>query len=262
MTDPPLISIITPSLNQGRYIRRCVESVATQEYPHFEHIVVDGGSSDETLNILGEYSHLRCISEEDSGQADAINKGLRMAQGEIIGWLNSDDEYTAGTFQLVAERAVEKKCNSVLAGGVRLLYQGKCLRIQHNRPRKFFRYLNPWLPFTNFSQPGLFIPRTIMEDVGDLDEKLDYVMDFDLFCRILRGNYQICSLGKVVAHYHIHGACKTGKGWANLYPEWDKVTLRYARDLDWKHRIFFWISFNLLLPIVRWYCRMFYPPVF
>ncbi|MEM2568057.1 MAG: glycosyltransferase, partial [Candidatus Bathyarchaeia archaeon] len=91
-----LVSIITPSLNQGRFIRETLLSVKSQDYPCIEHIVIDGGSTDDTLMILKRYEgtyNLRWISEPDEGHSDAVNKGFRMAQGEIVGWLNSDDVY-------------------------------------------------------------------------------------------------------------------------------------------------------------------------
>src|SRR5690606_13548089 len=96
-----LVSVIVPSFNQARFIRETVESVLNQDYPHVELIVVDGGSADETLEILGGFAHLgpnrfRFISEPDRGQAHAFNKGLAMAKGSIIGWLNSDDTYAPG----------------------------------------------------------------------------------------------------------------------------------------------------------------------
>src|SRR5690242_19457333 len=91
--DGPLVSIVTPSLNQARWLREAIESVRAQDYPHVEHVVVDGGSTDGTLEILREYDHLRWVSEPDRGQSHALNKGFQLATGEIFGWLNADDAY-------------------------------------------------------------------------------------------------------------------------------------------------------------------------
>jgi glycosyltransferase involved in cell wall biosynthesis len=100
--EPPKISIITPCYNRADFIRHAIESVMAQDYPNYEHIVVDGASTDGTLEILAEYPHLRVLSEPDNGLYDAVNKGLQLAQGDLIGWLNSDDRYMADTFHNVA----------------------------------------------------------------------------------------------------------------------------------------------------------------
>ena len=91
MNKWPRITIVTPSCNQGRFIKETIESVRLQNYPNLEHVVIDGGSKDDTLQILCEYNHLKVISEPDSGQGNAINKGFGIATGDIYGFLNSDD---------------------------------------------------------------------------------------------------------------------------------------------------------------------------
>ena len=98
MSDLPRITIITPSLNQGEFIEQTIESVLSQEYPDLEYIVIDGGSSDGTLEVLRKYAgKLHWVSEPDQGQSHAINKGLRMASGDVVAYLNSDDLYELGT---------------------------------------------------------------------------------------------------------------------------------------------------------------------
>src|SRR5258708_31102762 len=87
----PLLSIVTPSFNQGRFIEETIQSIAAQNYPNLEHVVMDGGSTDETVTILKKYPHIDWVSEKDAGQTNAVNKALRKARGEIIGWVNSDD---------------------------------------------------------------------------------------------------------------------------------------------------------------------------
>src|SRR5258707_11139569 len=110
MSEPrPRITVVTPSFNQGRFIEEAIESVVEQNFSSVEHLIVDGGSNDETLNILKQRSeaptwkHVKWVSEPDSGQSAALNKGFRLATGEIIGWLNSDDRYRAGCFEAVAQ---------------------------------------------------------------------------------------------------------------------------------------------------------------
>ena len=96
----PKISIVTPSYNSAKFIEDCIQSVLKQNYPNFEHIVIDGGSTDGTVEILKQYPHLKWISEPDEGQSDALNKGFKMAEGDILGWLNADDVYLKNVFQL------------------------------------------------------------------------------------------------------------------------------------------------------------------
>ena len=98
----PRISVVTPTYNQGKYIRDTIESVLKQNYENFEHIVIDGGSTDETVSILKSYPHLHWVSERDRGQTHALNKGFRKATGEIIAWINSDDWYADGVFHEAA----------------------------------------------------------------------------------------------------------------------------------------------------------------
>src|SRR5690606_33014626 len=97
LSSYPLVSVVTPSYNKGKFIKETIESVLSQDYPNIEYIVMDGGSTDETVDILKSYGdRIAWISEKDDGQADAVNKGIARARGEIIGWLNSDDTYLPG----------------------------------------------------------------------------------------------------------------------------------------------------------------------
>ena len=91
MKETPKISVVTPTLNCGQFIRDCIESVLAQNYENFEHIIVDGGSADGTVDVLREYPHLTWVSEPDDGEVFALNKALKIASGDIIGWLNADD---------------------------------------------------------------------------------------------------------------------------------------------------------------------------
>ena len=102
MNPYPRISIVTPCLNMGAFIEDAIRSVQSQAYPNFEHIIVDACSSDNTLDVLKRYPHLRWVSEKDRGQSDGLNKGFRMATGNIVGWLNADEYYLPGAFHAVA----------------------------------------------------------------------------------------------------------------------------------------------------------------
>src|SRR5438309_5772154 len=123
----PLVSVVTPSLNQGAYIEETIRSVLDQDYPRIEHIVVDGGSTDGTLEILRRYPHLTWVSEPDGGQADAVNKGFRLAEGEIFGWLNADDLYLPGTISAAVAVLRETGCGLVHGGWRQIDEEGKTI---------------------------------------------------------------------------------------------------------------------------------------
>lgn len=183
------ISIITPSYNQGHFIERTIRSILDQEFEgEMEYLVIDGGSTDNTVEILEKYGQsLRYVSEKDDGLADAINKGLAMASGEIIGWLNSDDLYQPGTIARVLKHFEEHP-------DCMWLY-GKC-RIIDNEDREIYknvtRYKNMLLRKFDYgrlltenyiSQPAVFFRKSLVEEVGSLNPKLKFAMDYELWLR-------------------------------------------------------------------------------
>lgn len=180
----PIISIVTPTFNQGSFIRETIDSVLSQDYPRIEYLVVDGGSVDNTLDILQSYGdRLRWISEPDEGQSAAINKGWRMSQGEIIAWLNSDDTYLPGAIRQIVDflqehpeiEAVYGDCDYVDVAG----------RFVQPYPTQSYSYLELVSQTVNYiPQPATFIRRRILKSIGDLDESLHQVMDLDYWLRL------------------------------------------------------------------------------
>ncbi|MBY0053475.1 glycosyltransferase [Brevibacillus agri] len=207
--DLPLVSVITPSFNQSAFIRKTIESVLSQDYPNIEHIVVDGGSTDGTLEILREYAHLgdrlRYISEPDRGQSHAINKGLAMANGQIIGWLNSDDKYMPG--------AVAKAINALTAHPHWAMVYGNALHINAEDkitsvyPTKPFSRQALFL-FCIICQPSAFVRKEVFQAVGGVDENLHYCMDYDLWMRISK-SYAVGHIQDFLAASRLHPACKS-----------------------------------------------------
>ncbi len=120
MNQSPFFSVITPSFNRVEFVRTAIESVLAQHYEPFEHIIMDGGSTDGTLELLASYPHLRVVSEPDQGLYDALNKGISMARGEIIGQLSSDDFYAPGIFSLIAELFSQNPEADAVSGGARI----------------------------------------------------------------------------------------------------------------------------------------------
>lgn len=209
MNEYPLVAIVTPSLNQSRFIRATIDSVLAQDYPNLVYWVIDGGSKDGTLEILQSYGdRLRWVSEPDGGQSQAINKGWKLTAGEIVSWLNADD--------LLAADAVSHAVKAMLAhpeiGGV----YGNCLYISEDgEPIKQY----PAQPYDrelliveteNFiPQPGTFLRREVLEQAGWLDETLHYVMDHDLWLRVGLYAPMLYLPHTMMGYARIHDAAKT-----------------------------------------------------
>ena len=135
-------SVITPSFNNAQYIEQTIKSVLEQNYPNFEHIVIDGGSTDGTVEILKKHSHLKWVSEKDEGQADALNKGFRMATGDIIAWINSDDWYEPNIFGNIAEWFERNPDKNIVMGDCNLIDPARNDGEVARQPRK--EIASPW----------------------------------------------------------------------------------------------------------------------
>jgi glycosyltransferase involved in cell wall biosynthesis len=180
----PAITIITPSFNQGTFIRRTIESVESQGVPALEHLVFDGGSTDETISVLQSFSHaVSWISEPDRGQAHAVNKGLKAARGEIIGWLNSDDIYYPGAVRAVMDFFNRHPDADILYGMADHIDEhDKRIEPYYNEPWDYERLKE----ICYICQPAVFFRRCIMERHGLLDETLRYCMDYEYWLRVGR----------------------------------------------------------------------------
>lgn len=182
--DAPLVTIVTPSLNQGRFVRATIESVLSQDYPHIEYLIMDGGSTDETAAIASEYaSRLTFLSEPDTGQSNAINKGFLRTHGKIVAWLNSDDVLLDGAVtKAVAALDERPEAAAVYGEGYRFDETGKTLgRFPYTEP------FNLWKLVTLYDfvlQQSLFMRLEAVAEVGYLDESLHYTMDWDLLIRL------------------------------------------------------------------------------
>lgn len=220
----PRITIVTPSYNQGKYIAETIESVLAQEYPNVEHIVMDGGSTDDTLAILRRYPHLKVISEPDRGQSDAINKGFRMATGKIWGYLCSDDTLLPGALHRVAQEIDPARGRHIVMGRCRFIDENsKFTGIEH--PSHFAshrRMLEIWKGHL-IPQPAVFWTPEVWKTRGPLDMQLKYHMDYDLFCRFSQ-KYRFHFFDQVIATYRLHTESKT-QGWSEADRLEDSIRL-------------------------------------
>lgn len=201
----PLVSVVTPTLNPGSRLERCIASVKQQTYPRVEHLIIDGQSNDGTLTRL-ESSGVSWVSEPDEGQASAINKGWRMANGELLGWLNADDELLPDAVEKVAEAFSSAPGVDWVLGWVEIR-EGDRGFIR--RPADPHRPLT-WAAQNIAAQPGSFVSRRALESVGYLDENLDYMMDMDLWVRLVDAGLRMEVVPNVLAIFEVHPESKSG----------------------------------------------------
>ncbi len=180
--EKPLVSIVTPSFNQGKFIEETIKSVLSQDYPHLEYIVIDGSSTDGTVEILKKYEdRMQWKSEPDLGQADAVNKGFLRAKGEILGWLNSDDTYTPGAVSTVVEHFLRNPEIIMVYGNAHFIDEDG--NVTGNYPSERFR-LKQLAERCFLSQPTVFIKREVFGKIGLLDIKLRTCMDYEYWIRV------------------------------------------------------------------------------
>ena len=254
MPGQNIISIITPSFNQGEYIERTIQSVLQQEvnFP-FEYIVVDGGSTDGTIDILKKYSaRIKWISEKDGGQSDALNKGISMASGGIIGYLNSDDVYFPGTLQKVADQFMSNPEKMWLYGMARMINDQdveirKWISWYKKINSETFNYQR--LLFENYiSQPAAFFKKEAFDSVGAFDLTLHYAMDYDLWLRLANISPPVVIKNDLAA-FRMQKHSKSSMNFKNLFIEQYLVHQRYDHNrwLLIKHRF----TIALILMIYR-----------
>ena len=205
--ESPLVSIVTPSLNQGRFIEETILSVKNQTYPHIEHIVVDGSSTDETLGILRKYSDsITWISEPDEGQSDAINKGWRMCNGQILAYLNADDTYMPSSVQTAVEFFTRNPDVSMVYGDCNLIdEQG---RMTGKYPTREFHLQRILCALCPIPQPAVFFRKVLLDEVGYLDTRLHMAMDLDLWIRIGM-KFVVQHIPEVLASFRLYPGTKS-----------------------------------------------------
>ena len=209
----PSLTIVTPSLNQGNFIEAAIQSVLSQNYPNLEYIVADGGSTDNTLSVLENYSgQINWYSKKDKGQTEAINNGLRAASGEILAYLNTDDILLPGSLIEAGKLFARRKDAGWLTGRCRIIDgSGKDIRRPIALYKNLLLYSRSYslLLMTNYiSQPATFWRRSLLERCGPFDETLHFVMDYEYWLRLWKITPPLI-LHKNLAAFRIQSASKT-----------------------------------------------------
>lgn len=228
-SEYPLISIVTPSYNSVKYIEDCILSVLNQNYPSFEHIIVDGGSTDGTIEVLKKYSHLKWISEPDKGMTNALNKSFLMTNGSIIGWLNSDDYYDRNVFQEVISQFRNTHFDVIYANFTFI-----------DEQKSFVKKFNSVKPDMNILlYYGCYIPSTttffskrIFNEQNYLDEDYKVCMDKEFFTRLMKLNYKFKHVNKNFAFFRLR-TDNLGKLDQRYWPlENEKILNKYSYIYD------------------------------
>ncbi len=238
MLDLPKVSLITPSFNQGKFIERTICSVLEQTYSNIEYIIIDGGSTDETVSILKKYSAKLAywVSEKDNGQAHALNKGLQRCTGEIVAYINSDDYYNQNAIASIVNFFKTYPDAYAVAGYCTIIWQLSEEEINVRTDKvgdiSFKRLLRYWEPDFCPPQPSIFFTREIVETLGFFDEGLKYTMDLDYWIRISM-KHKIHTLRKNLSNYLIHPDSKSGfgDGFEKFLPERKRLSEKYRDQL-------------------------------
>lgn len=243
MNDTPLVSIITPSFNQAAFLEETINAVLSQDYPAIEYWIIDGGSTDGSVEIIRRYAHkLRgWVSEKDAGQADAINKGLRQAGGEILAWINSDDLYRPGAISsAVTSLQVNPEVGLVYSDVDSIDVEGETF----NRMRYGHWQLADLMAFNVIGQASVFFRRSVLEQAGYLDPSYHYLLDHQLWLRMACVTQLKYVPGEVWAAARMHAGAKNvaeGEGFgqeAYRLVAWMQADARFRPYLqDQMHRV-------------------------
>jgi glycosyltransferase involved in cell wall biosynthesis len=222
--DKPKISIVIPSLNQGKYIEQTIQSIIGQNYPNLELLICDGGSSDETIEIIKKYdSHISFWrSHKDNGQADAINEGFQHSTGEIMAWINSDDYYLPNTFNTIIKHLNKDKAQ-ILVGNTISFYEDSVYFFGSDIVNNFNK--SQLLYKDQINQPSSFWTRKTYKIIGELNIKYHYVFDWEYFLRMsLSNKIDFLKTSDYYSVYRFHVAHKTSTGGLKRENEiWDLI---------------------------------------
>jgi glycosyltransferase involved in cell wall biosynthesis len=263
MSNPakPRFSVVTCSYNQAQYLPDTIESVVAQDYPDFEHIVVDGGSKDNSREVCGRYPHIQFINAPGTTQAEALNIGFAKAKGDIIAWVNSDDYYAPQAFRRVAQEMDPARGRHIVAGAAMVVNaEGHPMWQLRNGHVGFYRLLlHPRLyPYNGWTvmpcQPSVFFHRSVYEKLGPLDGKLRYALDYEYWLRALAAGYEFHYVPQIFSKYRYHATSHSTKGFDTFLDEWKAASERYRTRLSRAEQAFveaWWVYGRIESLLVR-----------
>ncbi len=245
----PLVSIVTPSFNQGKYLERTINSVLNQDYPNIEYIVIDGKSSDNSLEIIQKYSSRFAYwqSEKDRGQTDAINKGFSKASGQILAWINSDDTLEPQAVSQAVDYLLRHPDVGMVYGDCNFVDANDNIIGKFNAQQTDYYKLKTG--YVHIPQQAAFWRADLWKQVEPLDSSIYFAMDYDLWLRLAKIS-KIVYLPKLWANFRLHGDAKTIAEDDRCWPDMLKIHYRdggkWWQPIVWKY----WIR-KLAAPYIR-----------
>ncbi len=256
MTIKPLVSIVTPSFGQAKFLERTMQSVFAQTYSNLEYIVVDGGSRDHSKKIIEKYSGRLSwwVSERDCGQTEAINKGFAHANGEILAWLNSDDTYQPNAVSEAVEFLQENPKNGLVYGDANFIDEND--RVVGRFPARQTDLAGLRRGYVHIPQQASFFRADLWKKIGPLDESFFFAMDYDLWVRLAKIS-QLKYIPRIWANFRLHEEAKTISADERCWPEMLRVHYRDGGSRLAPIVLKYWLR-KLASPIINWRRRRLY----
>ena len=254
MPNFPLVSIITPSFNQAHYLEETIRSVLSQDYPRLEYMIVDGGSTDGTVEIIKEYEQKLAwwVSEKDQGQTDAINKGFARASGEILAWINSDDTYEPSAVSAAVKYLQEHPDVGMVYGDCNFINEAGRVIGKFNSAQTNYRLLRQG--YAHIPQQTMFFRADLWKQVGPLDPSFYFAMDYDLWTRVA-ARTEIKYITQTWANFRLHTYGKTIMADDRCWPEMIRVHYRDGGSFFSTIVAKYYIR-KLIAPLWNWRRRM------